>query len=87
MEGESNYPSKVVITQLSICSNSTELQNSSNSFEERIVDSEFFTSQDKELVSILDDLQISNGSGPSNNTESTRRTGYFHLPLNLNKFF
>ena len=53
-----------------------EIQNSSNYFEGRIVDSDFFTSQNRELISILDDLQNYNVSGPSN-TESTCLTGYF----------
>ena len=34
-------------------------------------------SQDRELFSILDDLQNVSVTGPSNNTDNTRLTGYF----------
>ena len=77
LEGENNYPSKVEITPPSIYTNSIERRNSSNTFEKRIVGSDFFTSQDRELISILHELQNSNVSGTRNNTESNCLTGYF----------
>ena len=40
-------------------------------------DSLGLTSQDRELISILDELQNISVTGPSNNTDSTRLTGYF----------
>lgn len=58
------------LTPPSICTNSAEMQISSNSYERRIKDSDFLRYQVRELISILYDLQNSNISGPSN-TEST----------------
>ena len=44
---------KVEVTPTSRCINSAQLQNSSKSLEERVVDSDLFTSQDKDLISFL----------------------------------
>ena len=51
--------------------------NSFNSLENSTPQSLGLTSQDRELVSILDELQNVSVTGPSNNTDSTRLTGYF----------
>ena len=51
--------------------------NSFNSLENSTPQSLALTSQDRELVSILDELQNGSVTGPSNNTDSTRLTGYF----------
>ena len=51
--------------------------NSFNSLENGTPQSLGLTSQDRELVSILDELQNVSVTGPSNNTDSTRWTGYF----------
>ena len=40
-------------------------------------DSLGLTSQDKKLISILDELQNISPTGPSNNIDNTRLTGYF----------
>ena len=45
MEGESNYLSKVEITPSSICTNSTEIQNSSNLFKEIIAEYDYIPKQ------------------------------------------
>ena len=50
---------------------------SSNALENSTPESLGLTSQDRELVSILDELQNVSVTGPSNNTDSTRLTGYF----------
>lgn len=65
------------LTPPSICTNSAEMQISSNSYERRIKDSDFLRYQVRELISILYDLQNSNISGPSN-TESTQLTSYHY---------
>ena len=51
--------------------------NSFNSLENSTPQSLGLTSQDRELVSILDELQNVSVTGPSNNTDSTGLTGYF----------
>ena len=51
--------------------------NSSNSLENSTPESPGLTCQDRELVCILDELENVSVTGPSNNTGSTRLTGYF----------
>ena len=55
MEKVSNYPSRAKITPPSIRKNSIAMYSSSNPFEEGIVGSDLFTSEDRELIYILDD--------------------------------
>ena len=69
---------KVEISPPSICTNTAEVQNSScASFDQLTVNTESFTSQDRELIFILDDLQKVSLTVPSNNTETTRLIGHF----------
>ena len=77
MNGESNNLSSTEITPPRLSTNSAEMQNSSNSLENSTSDSLGLTSQDRELISILDELQNISVTGPSNNTNSTRLTDYF----------
>ena len=77
MNDESNNSSSIEITPPRLSSNSAEMLNSSNSLENSTPQSLGLTSQDRELVSILDELQNVSVTGPSNNTDSTRLTGYF----------
>ena len=77
MNDESNNSSSTQITPPRLSTNSAEMQNSSNSLENSTSDSLGLTSQDRELISILDELQNISVTGPSNNTDSTRLTGYF----------
>ena len=72
MNDESNNLSSIEITPPQLSTNSTEMLNSSNSLEKSTPES-----QDRELFSILDDLQNVSVTGPSNNTDNTRLTGYF----------
>ena len=51
--------------------------NSFNSLENSTPQGLGLTFQDRELVSILDELQNVSVTGPSNNTDSTGLTGYF----------
>ena len=62
------------------------MQNSSNSLENSTPDNLGLTSQDRQLISILDSLRSVSVTGPSNNTDSTRLTGYigFETAFNLN---
>ena len=62
------------------------MQNSSNSLENSTPDNLGLTSQDRQLISILDSLQSVSVTGPSNNTDSTRLTVYigFETAFNLN---
>ena len=69
MNGESNNLSSTEITPPRLSTNSAEMQNSSNSLENSTSDSLGLTSQDRELISILDELQNISVSGPSNNTD------------------
>ena len=68
MNDESNNSSSTEITPPWLSTNSAEMQNSFNSLEDSTPDS---TSQDRELISILDELQNISVTGPSNNTDST----------------
>ena len=77
MNDESNNSSSIEITPPRLSANSAEMLNSSNSLENSTPESLGLTSQDRELVSILDELQNVSVTGPSNNTDSTRLTGYF----------
>ena len=58
--------------------------NSSNSLENSTPESLDLTSQDRELDSILDELQNVSVTGPSNNTDSTGLTVYFCLETVFN---
>ena len=84
MNDESNNSliAEVVPPRLSI--NSAEMQNSSNSLENSTSDSLGVTSQDREVISILDELQDISITGPSNNTDSARLTGYVFLETVFN---
>ena len=77
MNDERNNSYSTEITPPHISINSAEMQNSSNSLENSTPDSLGLTSQDRELISILDELQNVSVTGPSNNTDSTRLTSYF----------
>ena len=77
MNDESSNSSSPEIAPSRLSTNSAEMQNSSNSLENSTSDSLGLTSQDRELISILDELQNISVTGPSNNTDSTRLTGYF----------
>ena len=78
LEGEGSNDSKVEISPPSICTNTAELQNSSSaSFDQLTVNTESFRSQDRELISILYDLQNMGVTVSSNNTETTRLIGHF----------
>ena len=57
---------------------------SSNALENSTPESLGLTSQDRELVSILDELQNVSVTGPSNNTDSTCLSGYFCLETVFN---
>ena len=74
-ERNNSYSTKITPPRLSI--NSAEIQNSSNSLENSTPDSLGLTSQDRELISILDELQNVSVTGPGNNKDSTRLTSYF----------
>ena len=77
MSDENNNSSSTEITPPRLSTNSAEMQNSSNALENSTSDNLGLTSQDRELISILDELQNISVTGPSNNTDSTRLTGYF----------
>ena len=68
MNDERNNSSSTEITPSWLSTNSAEMQNSFNFLEDSTPDS---TSQDRELISILDELQNISVTGPSNNTGST----------------
>ena len=74
---ESNNLSSTEITPPRLSTNSAKIQNSFNSLENSTSNSIGVTSQDRELISILDELQNISVTGPSNNTDSTRLAGYF----------
>ena len=65
------------------CTNSAEFQNSSNVLMEEC-DSMTFSIQDKELVSILEDLQNIDFTSHNNSTERSRLKGYFCLEIVFN---
>ena len=65
------------ITPPRLSINFAEMLNSFNSLKNSTPESLGLTSQDRELASILDELQNVSVTGPSNNTDSTRLTGYF----------
>ena len=53
LKDEAKNDSKIEISPPSICTNSAEIQNSSDSFDQSVADTEYFTSQDRELISIF----------------------------------
>ena len=77
LKDEAKNDSKIEISPPSICTNSAETQNSSDSFDQSVADTEYFTSQDRELVSILEELQNNTVTVSHNSTETTRLTGHF----------
>ena len=77
MNDENNNSSCTEITPPRLSTTSAEMQNSSNSLENSTPDSLGLTSQDRNLISILDELQNISVTGPSNNTDSTRLADYF----------
>ena len=77
MNDERNNSSSTGITPPRLSTSSAEMQNSSNFLENSTSDSLGLTSQDRELIPLLDELQNISITGPSNNTDSTRLMGYF----------
>ena len=77
LKDEAKNDSKIEISPPSICTNSAETQNSSDSFDQSVADTEYFTSQDMELISILEELQNNIVTVSHNSTETTRLTGHF----------
>ena len=65
MNDKSNNSSNTEITPPRSSTNSAEMQNCSNSLENSTPDSVGLTSQDRELISILDELQNLSLTGPS----------------------
>ena len=84
MNDESSNSSIAEVIPPRLSTNSAEMQNSSNSLENSTSDSLGVTSQDREVISILDELQNISITGPSNNTDSARLTGYFCLETVFN---
>ena len=72
MNDESNNSSITGTTPPRLSTNSGEMQSSSNSLENSLPESLGLTSQNRELISILDELQNVSVTGPSHNTDSTR---------------
>ena len=77
LKDEAKNDSKIEISLPSICTNSAETQNSSDSFDQSVADTEYFTSQNRELISILEELQNNTVTVSHNSTETTRLTGHF----------
>ena len=77
LKDEAKNDSKIEISHPSICTNSAEILNSSNSFDQSVADTKYFTSQDRELISILEELQNNTVTVSHNSTETTRLTGHF----------
>ena len=77
MNDESNNSSSTEITPPRLSTNSAEMINSSNCLENSTPDRLGLTSQDRELISILYELQNVSVTEPSNNTDITHLTGYF----------
>ena len=63
-------------TPPTLCTNSSECQNSSCSLVESN-ETEFFSTQDRELASILEDLENIDNNREANATEKNRLSGYF----------
>ena len=77
MNDESNNSSSTEITPSRLSTNCAEMQNSSNSLKNNTPDSLGHTSQDREVISILDEIKNVSVTGPRKNTDSTSLTGYF----------
>ena len=75
MNDESNTSSSTEITPPRLSTNTAEMKNSSNSLENSTPDSLGLTFQDRQLISILDELQNVSVTGTSNSTGSNRLTG------------
>ena len=86
LESNKRNSSTIETSPPRLCINSAESPNSSNVFMEGC-DSMTFSTQDKELVSILEDLQNIDFTGHNNSTETSRVRGYFcsETVFNLNK--
>ena len=86
LESNKRNSSTIETSPPRLCTNSAESPNSSNVFMEGC-DSMTFSTQDKELVSILEDLQNIDFTGHSNSTETSRLKGYFcsETVFNLSK--
>ena len=76
LETEQTDFSKIKTTPPTLCTNSSECQNSSCSLVESN-ETEFFSTQDRELASILEDLENIDNNREANATEKTRLSGYF----------
>ena len=50
LKDEAKNDSKIEISPPSICTNSAETLNSSDSFDQLVANTEYFTSQDRELI-------------------------------------
>ena len=86
LESNKRNSSTIETSPPRLCTNSAESPNSSNVFMEGC-DSMTFSTQDKELVSILEDLQNIDFTGHNNSTETSRLKGYFcsETVFNLSK--
>ena len=76
LETEQTDFSKIKTTPPTLCTNSSECQNSSCSLVESN-ETEFFSTQDRELASILEDLENIDNNREANATEKNRLSGYF----------
>ena len=77
MSDGSNNSSSTEIIPSRLSTNSAEIQIFSHFLENSTPDSFCLTSQDWELISLLDELQNTSVTGPNSNTNSTRLIGYF----------
>ena len=76
LETERTSSAKLGTTPPTLCTNSSECQNSSCSLVESNK-TEIFSTQDRELASILEDLENIDNSREANATEKTSLSGYF----------
>ena len=86
LESNKSNSSMIETSPPRLCTNSAESPNSSNVLMEGC-DSMTFSTQDRELVSILEDLQNIDFTGHNNSTETSRLKGYFcsETVFNLSK--
>ena len=77
LETEQVNSSKMETAPPTLCANSSECQNSSCSFIESNK-TELFSTQDRELVSVLVDLENIDNNSEANAIGKTRLTGYFY---------
>ena len=76
LETEQTNSSKMETTPPTLCTNSSEFQNSSCSLVESN-ETEIFSTQDRELISILVDLENIDNNREANVTGKTMLSGYF----------